>query len=220
MDDGKKKRLEEMLAEAQGKPAGGAAPAAAAAPAGRAGAVPPPAASTSPVQAARPGARPSAAAAALAAAKGRPGTSAVRSSISSAPASAAVKPAAGSAAAPKKAGGAGGKDLGRCREVWCSRKMRFLSVYNHRSTGDATGMLILPDPLHDPLHDLAETEDEATLASGSLSKDEAFARFTDMFGESTVKALQDDQWKVSWRVGQTAAPSVQSLHLAFPRVAW
>ncbi|EFJ44246.1 microtubule organizing protein mora [Volvox carteri f. nagariensis] len=39
-------------------------------------------------------------------------------------------------------------------------------------------------------------DDEASLASGSLSRDQAVQALTDLVGEATVKELQDEQWKV------------------------
>ncbi|KXZ46795.1 TOG1 protein [Gonium pectorale] len=39
-------------------------------------------------------------------------------------------------------------------------------------------------------------EDEATLSGGTLSRDQAVAALTDLFGEATVTQLQDEQWKV------------------------
>ncbi|GIL58886.1 hypothetical protein Vafri_13702 [Volvox africanus] len=39
-------------------------------------------------------------------------------------------------------------------------------------------------------------DDDASLAAGTLSRDQAVAALTDLLGEATVKELQDDQWKV------------------------
>jgi hypothetical protein len=43
---------------------------------------------------------------------------------------------------------------------------------------------------------MTDIEDEATVASQTLSKDEALVKLTELFGEAAVKGLQDDQWKV------------------------
>eukprot|EP00198_Chlamydomonas_reinhardtii_P006227 XP_001695563.1 microtubule associated protein [Chlamydomonas reinhardtii] len=56
-------------------------------------------------------------------------------------------------------------------------------------------------------------DDEASLGGGSLSRDQAVAALTDMFGEALVKALQDDQWKtrldaMETVAGRSADPSV------------
>lgn len=46
---------------------------------------------------------------------------------------------------------------------------------------------------------ITDPEDEASLASGTFSRDDAIAAMTAMFDESLVKQLQDAQWKVrSW----------------------
>eukprot|EP00967_Tisochrysis_lutea_P061870 scaffold79348_cov34-Tisochrysis_lutea.AAC.1 len=42
----------------------------------------------------------------------------------------------------------------------------------------------------------ADVEDEAAVASQTLSRDEALVRLSELFGEAAVKGLQDDQWKV------------------------
>lgn len=55
-------------------------------------------------------------------------------------------------------------------------------------------------------------DDEASLGGGSLSRDQAVAALTDMFGEALVKALQDDQWKVRRAVACMVSG------LAMPRV--
>ncbi len=49
---------------------------------------------------------------------------------------------------------------------------------------------------HTHTHIHTDVEDEATVASQTLSRDEALVCLMDLFGETAVKGLQDDQWKV------------------------
>ncbi|KAG2440105.1 hypothetical protein HXX76_004219 [Chlamydomonas incerta] len=50
-----------------------------------------------------------------------------------------------------------------------------------------------------------EGEDEASLSGGTLSRDQAVAALTDMFGEALVTALQDEQWKTRLDAMETVA---------------
>jgi hypothetical protein len=52
----------------------------------------------------------------------------------------------------------------------------------------------------------AEPEDEGSLNAGTLSKEEITDKFTELFGEATVAALQDPLWKVRQRAAAGAAP--------------
>ncbi|GFH15506.1 protein MOR1 [Haematococcus lacustris] len=119
MDDGRKKRLEEMRAEAAGPAAGG------------------------------PGAGVGPAAAALAASRSKPGTAAT-AKVPLAAAAGTGKVVAGTSAVGAKKG-ASGKE---------------------------------PDD-----------DDEASLAAGSMSRDEAVAKLGDLIGEAAIKQLKDEQWK-------------------------
>ncbi|KAL6753732.1 armadillo-type protein [Haematococcus lacustris] len=149
MDDGRKKRLEEMRAEAAGPAAGGPGAGVGLGGRGAAGAAPAPAAAgpTSPVTLSK--ARPSAAAAALAASRSKPGTAAT-AKVPLAAAAGTGKVAAGTSAVGAKKGAAGKE----------------------------------PDD-----------DDEASLAAGSMSRDEAVAKLGDLIGEAAIKQLKDEQWK-------------------------
>ncbi|KAJ9516595.1 hypothetical protein QJQ45_015220 [Haematococcus lacustris] len=149
MDDGRKKRLEEMRAEAAGPAAGGPGAGVGLGGRGAAGAAPAPAAAgpTSPVTLSK--ARPSAAAAALAASRSKPGTAAT-AKVPLTAAAGTGKVAAGTSAVGAKKGAAGKE----------------------------------PDD-----------DDEASLAAGSMSRDEAVAKLGDLIGEAAIKQLKDEQWK-------------------------
>ncbi|GLC42611.1 hypothetical protein PLESTB_001118900 [Pleodorina starrii] len=141
LDDSRKKKLQDMVAEAMG--GGGAAAAASAAPT--------PAATAS----APPAARSSGPAINL---KSRLGTTTARPATAAKPASAAAGAGSSGGGGPIAASGGGGG--------------------SKKAAGGGDG------------------DDEASLAAGTLSRDQAVAALTDLVGEGTVKELQDDQWKV------------------------